>query len=362
MSQSKFEDRELPISSLLLDPNNYRFQDGEDFVFADERRFVEASIQERTLRRLKTDEGIIFLKNSILTNGFIPIEKIVVRPYPYADDHYLVLEGNRRLAAIKWIVSDHEAGVNIPQNVINLLKGVPVVIVENTQDPAFYEALMGVRHVSGIKEWGGYQRAKLVVTLRDTYALSTTEVADRIGMTAHEVNRRYRAFKALQNMEQDENFGVHATSDKYTLFHEAITLPPVREWLDWDESTAHFKNNEQLDIFYSLITPSETEDGRTKPAKINSREALRELKDIIPNLEARRILFDPNSTLFDAATTAKRDKLSRSWPTQVAEAITAMERISFLDVQQFSKDDLAQVEKLRSTANNLLETYKKLSA
>lgn len=234
-----FEEQNIPYHKLLLDPNNYRYQDDPDFVYADEKRFYEEGVQDRAFRRLKGEESLVQLKNSFMTNGFIPVERLVVRPYPYVEDRYLVLEGNRRLAALRWIADDYEAGVDIPESLLATMDAIPVIVVVDEADPAFYESLMGVRHVSGIRQWGGYQRAKLVVTLKDDHNLSSAEVADRLGMTAHEVNRRYRAFKALQQMQDDENFGDYATSNMYPLFHEAVSLPVVRQTLDWDEGEGY---------------------------------------------------------------------------------------------------------------------------
>ena len=106
----------LPQRKLLLDPNNYRFQDDPDYVHADEKRFHELGVQERAFRRLKAEESLVQLKNSFRTNGFIPLERLVVRPYSHAEDCYLVLEGNRRLAALRWIADDYQAGVEVPES------------------------------------------------------------------------------------------------------------------------------------------------------------------------------------------------------------------------------------------------------
>lgn len=150
-----FREDRLSHHQLLLDPNNYRYQDKPDFSYADEKRFHEEGVQDRAFRRLRREESLVQLKNSFVTNGFIPVERLVVRPYPHAEDRYLVLEGNRRLAALRWIADDYEAGVDIPESVLTSLEAVPVIIVEDQADPAFYESLMGVRHVSGIRQWGG---------------------------------------------------------------------------------------------------------------------------------------------------------------------------------------------------------------
>ena len=152
---------EIEPDKLLLDPNNYRFQDADGFVVAADDRFHEASVQTRAYERLKKD--IIDLKKSISRSGFIPVDRIVVRPYSTDPERYVIVEGNRRVASVKWVLEDHAAGVAIDAAILSSLEKLPVIIVEEAgPDEAFRASLMGIRHVSGIKEWGGYQRAKLM--------------------------------------------------------------------------------------------------------------------------------------------------------------------------------------------------------
>jgi hypothetical protein len=72
-----FSEDTLPYHQLLLDPNNYRYQNDPDFVFADEPRFHEEGVQDRAFRRLRGEESLVQLKNSFMTNGFIPVERLV---------------------------------------------------------------------------------------------------------------------------------------------------------------------------------------------------------------------------------------------------------------------------------------------
>lgn len=358
----QIRDEGIPIEGLLLDPNNYRFHDDPDFAEAAENRFHEQGVQDRAYRRLR-DSGLPQLKNSILRNGFLSVERVVVREYSHASGKYLVVDGNRRVAALRWIREDHEAGIEIPAQVMGAVSAIPCAVLESSaEDPAFAEALMGVRHVSGIKEWGGYQRAKLVAVLRDGRRLESSDIAERLGMTTQEVNRRYRAYKALQQMLEDENYGELAEPSMYPIFHEAVSLPAVKDWLGWDESSAHFSNIDTLEQFYELIVPHETEDGHSSDAKMTTYSQVRDLRDILPNAEARRVLFDGARTFLDALTVAKRDELSRTWKAEVASAIAALQGISVLDVKQLSKEDLEEIEKIREVAGELLENYRKLTA
>ena len=359
----------LPISQLLLDPNNFRFQDGSDFVRVDPKRFAEATVQERATKRIRS-EGLGELKNSIISNGFLAVERLVVRSYVKRENEpelFVVLEGNRRLAALQWIEQDYEAGADIPAEVINVLQAVPVIVIESDDDEGMYLALMGIRHVGGIRQWGGYQRAKLVAELRDLHQYDTTEVADRLGMTKHEVNRRYRALKALQQMENDEEFADYANSTMYPLFHEAVSLPAVRSWLGWNDVTFQFDDEEQLHQFYSLLVPNENDDegegGDLRDApKITTYSQVRELRVILTNSDAKHFLLNPDHTFSEALAIAKAEELSKTWKSQVTEAIGALSSMTVLDLEGLDAEGKDVIVRVRDVADRMLTTYGKLVA
>lgn len=353
---------EKPLEQLLLDPNNYRFLDDPDFVWADEARYHEESVQNRANQRLADSAGFDDLKNSILTNGFLPVERIVVKKYPHADDRYLVIEGNRRVAALRRIKRDHDAGVVIAPEVLEVLERVPAVVLEG-DDPKLQAALMGVRHVSGIKDWGPYQRARLVTELRDDQGLDAGEVSGRLAMSVQEVNRRYKAYKALEQMGKHEEFEGSADPKLYDLFHELVSQPPLRDdWLGWKDGTASFENEAEAAKFFDLITPTEVDGGGTKPAKVTTSSEVRALKDIMTNAEAKVALFDPERALLDAIVIARQDEISRAWATQVAEAIAALEGIESREVKAFTSDDVATLQKLRDLVDETLADHAKLKS
>ena len=339
---------DLDSGALLLDPNNYRFQDLEGFVYAAKERYHEDSVQEKALQRLRREENLLALKSSILRNGYVPAERIVVRPYETVPGKWVVVEGNRRLAAVQWILEDFESGVAVPVSTLESIRTLPcVVIEEDAPDKVFRASLMGIRHVGGINQWGGYQRAKLVAEMKDDLRLDTAEVGERLGMTAHEVNRRYRAFKALQQMQLDEDFGGFAKPTMYPLFHEAVSLPVARTWLGWDDEACEFRNEETRTSLYELITPTLAEgNGGDHPPKISNRAQVRYLRDILPKPEALRVLLDPGRPVEDALTLAKRDELSRQWKADVASAIKALENIGVGELKALGGEDLALIQQL----------------
>jgi len=111
---------ELSPSQLLLDPNNYRFHDLSGYKPVSRTRYAEAGVQERALQFLRDTQSFNLgaLRESIISNGFVPFEQIVVEAYkPDATPPlYVVVEGNRRVAAIKMMLSDHNGGPLLSQS------------------------------------------------------------------------------------------------------------------------------------------------------------------------------------------------------------------------------------------------------
>jgi len=95
------EASDISLSKLLLDPNNYRFLDRKKFKKKASIRFHEDSVQRATLESLEQSYQLDELKHSILTNGYVPMERIIAVPYAAKPGFFLVVEGNRRVAALK---------------------------------------------------------------------------------------------------------------------------------------------------------------------------------------------------------------------------------------------------------------------
>lgn len=348
---------------LLLDPNNFRFQDSGTFQFANENRFHEESVQTRTYRRLIESEKLSDLKRSIMRNGFIPVERIVVRPYEMNTDLYVVVEGNRRVAAIKSILDDHGAGIDVPEHVLSSLQELPILVAEEDgEDQAFRASLMGIRHVSGIKEWGGYQRASLIVQMHDELDLDPQDVAERLALSTHEVNRRYRAFKALQQLQNNDEYGEHATADMYPLFHEAVSLPIVREWLTWDEDQSRFVDEDNLRIFYSLITPSTDDNGDELDPKITGYAQVRELRHILAVKESKRILLDPHRSFQEAVAAAHQKELAKAWRDDVEAARSALDNMAVEQLRDLDSDDTELLSELNDLIDRRLRDHELLAA
>lgn len=365
---NQLTDKNVSPSELLLDPNNYRFHDFDRYIEADEERFNESTVQDSAYNKLKEQESLRSLKQSIKTNGFIPVDKLVVRPYHHNEDDrdlYVVIEGNRRLAAVKWLLEDHRAGATVPELVLQSIESLPVLVAEESmQDEVFRASLMGIRHVGGISEWGGYQRAKLIGEMRDELGLDPQEIGERLGLTTHEVTRRYRAISCLRQMREDEDYGTFVTSGMYKLFHEAVSIPVLRKWLewveDWDNDRLGFMNEERKRQFYALLTPTIEEGEDDRPPKITTYLQVRKLREIISNEEARRLLFDSNRDFEDARSIIIEEERSKAWIEAVRDAVRALDTIGVRELKDMTEDDLDLLSNLNEQTEERLNDHSAL--
>lgn len=110
----------VPIDSLFLDPNNPRFiSDLSERVTYKDSQIVRQ--QPDTLKKFVRSAGpnnpdedvtnIRSLYESMVRMGYVAVDRIVVRSIAGFPDKYLVLEGNRRIAAVKTILTDYEAAL-----------------------------------------------------------------------------------------------------------------------------------------------------------------------------------------------------------------------------------------------------------
>jgi ParB-like chromosome segregation protein Spo0J len=218
---------EMPIEKLLLDPNNYRFLDLQQWQLRQVQRFHEPLVQQATLRLLERTQryNLSELRASILSNGYVPLERIVVVPYispPYPNGSYLIVEGNRRVAALKTLLRDHQEGVlTLDESQLQNFTKLPVAILEPGEEGllAAERVLKGIRHITGPQEWGAYQQAYLILELVDQ-GQQLDDISRHLGLSRIETGRRYRAIRALRYMENDELYAGAAQPEFYRLFHE----------------------------------------------------------------------------------------------------------------------------------------------
>lgn len=342
----------LALDSILLDPNNFRFKKPGATAEVAEKRFAEDKVQSLALARIQ-DDGVAELKLSISENGFVPVERIVVRALNVPDAEtpkYVAVEGNRRTAALKLLQADNAGGVDLPASVIEVFDQVPVLLAEDAS-PDDLLAIMGIRHVGGPKEWGGYQAARLVYQLLHENGLEAREVASRLGLSVQEVNRRHRAFAALAQMTVDEAFGDAVTPEMYPIFHEIVGQPALRDWLEWDAKEYTFEEASNRELLYGWLAGTDGAD-----PKITGFRDIRVLRQVMENEDAFLALTDDDQSLEQASAIANADARATRWLPNVKVALKSLNEMSAETIENLSPDEIQILEKLRTRSRGIIRS------
>jgi len=336
----------VKLGQLYLDPNNPRFMGVESKNVTLENRFTNKKVQERALKHMQ-NYGLNDLKANIEEVGFLPIDKMVFAEIAGLPDEYYCLEGNRRLACLRLIMQDCEAGeIDLRNDVIDSIATIEIyVLKEKDRADRAKNIIQGVRHMSGVKDWRPYQKAKLIDELiKDGKPLG--EIAKMFGTNTQTVKRYFRGFCAFEQFRDDDTYGEFWHPELFRMFDDVIRRPRLRdEWLGWDEEKKQFGNTTDLEYFYSWIIPN----SGTRERKIPGANYIKDLDVIVNNPQALDYLKNEGTTLTSALSIAREMKKNTSLAARIEQALEVIKSIKvdeLADLNEHLQDKLVELIRL----------------
>lgn len=286
----------IKIENLFFDPNNYRLRSNSSYKHVDKKSELKPAIQKRTFNLVSGKNNFLIqdLIESMKANGFLKVDNILARAHSYDKSKYVVIEGNRRLAALQVLREQNEKDYDIgkfDKSIFN--NGIEVVVYKYT-DELNYLILMGLKHVSGNKKWDTYNQAKLLHELKEK-GYSVLDIAKKIGIMKSRVEQQIRGYVANEdfiNEIKSENYGERFDPyEKHMIFVELTNKPKLKKWIGWDEKYLTFNNWENKTRVYSWIKPKvEYDDESGEPVLeepiIKSHKEVRQLEEIIDDEES----------------------------------------------------------------------------
>lgn len=348
---------EISPDALYLDISNPRFIGKEnDIRIAKDIDPTDEKLQERMRKYIEDHFDTVDLKDSIEQVGFLRMDRIVVRKY--SDVAYIVIEGNRRLAAIKSLLAaERKREITLQDHIKSTLETIEVLLLDSANND--YEAatwfLQGIRHISGIRDWGPYQQAELVDRLMNEQNMTFTEAGKAVGAGRKKTGQMLRAYKGLKQMQQDPTYGDKASPDLFSHFEQAWVKTSLREWLDWDEKEQKYNNANRLQLFYQWITEDNQDSGQSK---LKAQEVRDKLSKVVGSDQATTA-FVRNEVNLDTAfgMALVEGKEYVNWHSSVRGAIDSISKIPWAYVlQEADKEILTDLIK---TAARFLRTKKK---
>jgi hypothetical protein len=294
-----------------------RSQKGPDFTYVspDEVRFDESNprfggeakrLSQPEIQKLLEDfpHHALELVDSLVQNGYIAYEPIVVRK---DGDKYVVIEGNRRLAAVKHITANPD---KFPKRSVSSLNVIPVLIFKEKADASRLEEVrtyLGVRHLLGYREWPPESKA-IFLDQHIKSADDLKRVTKELGIAKNTIARHlipYRVKEAASDiLERADNI----KDVKFWTLGEALTRSDIKEYikLDVDPDSLRVRSFDKSKFRYLLeFLYGAAEEGRkggyraVGSARITETRQLSRLARVLSAKRAAEKL-EKGSTLEDA--------------------------------------------------------------
>jgi hypothetical protein len=277
----------MSVSELFFDIKNPRLVEFSEIT----PQTTEEQIIEILWEAMDVQELVL----SIAASGYFKNEPLIVSQ---ETGRNIVIEGNRRLAAVKVILNPGLISAAIPeldQSKKKNLQELPVVIA--TREEAW--RYLGFKHVNGPAKWRSYAKARYIVQVHNDFQVPLHQIAHQIGDTHKTVQRLYRGLMVVEQAEKEKVFSREDTKKSHFAFSHMYTglqYKGISQFLnlkDEDEDTKEFVPKDKINELEEVckwLYGSQKDD--IEPVVQSQNPHLRQLDDIIQSREALAALRD----------------------------------------------------------------------
>ena len=285
---------QVEVSKLHFDPENPRLplklrgsRDNEVFAF------------------LLRECSLVELMLSIGAQNFFQGEPLLVVPRGDSGE-FTVVEGNRRLAAVKLLSSEDPPPIFVKQVLAAREEArfkpttVPVLEFASREEILVY---LGYRHITGVNEWGALEKARYLKQLSDHFGNGPGKfkaLAKQIGSRSDYVAQTLCALDLVEVANDDgffEKNSIDPDQISFSLLTTALSYTSIYEFvgLESREDVDHEKiNKDRLNELFSWLFKEE--GGRTR---LGESRALKALARVVKN-EAAIKAFRKGASLDEA--------------------------------------------------------------
>lgn len=189
--------------------------------------------------------NILELMKSIAETGYSQAEPLLVVPN-VSDNKYVVVEGNRRLTALKLLNQPELAKVRVQSidaivNEANYIPhDIPVIVYNSREDILDY---LGYRHITGVKDWGALEKARYLDQLYKVHYSEEnkdtiyTKIAKMIGSRSDYVYKLHQALQLYNKANDQAYYGANINEEQisFSWITTALGYSEITRFLEIDK-------------------------------------------------------------------------------------------------------------------------------
>lgn len=306
--------------------------------------------------------NIIELMTSIAEAGYSDAEPLLV---VQEKEIYIVVEGNRRLSAIK-LLNHPELTKMRAQTIKGIISNakyipneIPCILYPTRKDVLDY---LGYRHITGVKDWGGaLEKARYLDQLYQIHIEDTPpqqiyrRLANIIGSRADYVLKLHLALKLYERANENAYYGADIQDEdiKFSWLTTALGHSAITDYIGISNAsdicldTLEEENFKK--IFQWMFHPNKSVVGEVR--KISDLAKVIEYPNALAQLEKGGTLEE--ALLHTSAPSESFIKMLRKAKQQLQQAKDAIEQLNEEPLE--AKELLESMEKLIKTISGGLE-------
>jgi hypothetical protein len=315
-----------PVAQLHFDRKNPRLA---------EFSATEKTIDDDILRLLWETMAVDELVLSIAASGFFPHEQLIVtEEIVNGMLQTVVLEGNRRLAAVKAILNPDlvkdlpNAGLvlNVKEHIKNQISFLPAIKVHSRKEAWTF---IGFKHINGAAKWGSYAKAQYISQIHKDFGISLNDIAKQIGDTNQTTLKLYQAFRIIQQAEERRVFdtsNVWGSRLFFSHLYSGLGYEGIQNYLDINKENLEYpvSENKLEDLGEFLRWLFGSKSKKIAPVIQSQNPDLRRLDAVLKNTEATILLKDgsplvyayeisqPKKDVFEQSLVAAKKELQKA--------------------------------------------------
>ena len=307
--------------------------------------------------------NIVELMLSIAETGYSDAEPLLV--VADFDGKYMVVEGNRRLAALKLLCNPELTKVRVQSikevisNANHQPKEIPCILYSKREDVLDY---LGYRHITGVKDWGALEKARYLDQLYRIHIIDTeadkiySKLAKMIGSRADYVSKLHTALKLYEKANDNAYYGADIKEEdiSFSWLTTALGYNGIMNFIGLSSSTSiatleGLNEENYKKIFTWMFCPGKT--------VIKESRQISELAKITESAVALERLEKGSSIdealLYTSAPSEAFIEMLRKAKQQLKQAKEAIEQLSEEPFE--AKGLLEDIDKLLRTISGALK-------
>jgi hypothetical protein len=400
--------KKVQFSKLYLDPNNPRTEPEERPGYEDPDLIFDDANQAAIRLRLETFPEVGNLEPSILSQGWIPMDTILVWEHPKHKGHFVVIEGNTRTVVLRRVrekltlakerlekmekkaksyakqeLEDQRRVVASLEKIVadtNQLDVLPINAASAAELENKLPQLHGVRHISGVQHWSPYAtNLYLLARYQQLFEAKYTdgrklELEDSLieklatsvpNMNTTEIRRAIQAASAFSHFKRVYEDQIPKLTDRDHYFFELLLKHShPRKEFGFEKTDLHLKPEMEEVLFkWAFSKPRDEED--ENPNIFYKAESIRTWDQMRKYDLKKQTDFADNFNVDDPNSAPTMRKIEaeylhhKAYVTPLDTIASLLEKLKELQVETL----MSQASSLRPMIKQMLtegETYLKM--